>query len=264
MAKGDYDLAMPFLKKSMLFLTSEKNQHSLNYASFLNSFSQAYQGIKQYDSSIYYAHHSLSFSIPTWDIPEQLRAYEYLYKSFDEMGRLDSSNKYFRLAAVVKDSLFSVEKVKAVEAASFSALLRQQALDSEKMKIEDERKQNIQYALIALGIVTFIILFFLLSRSIVVTEKWISFFGILGLLIVFEFINLLIHPFLERVTHHSPLLMLLALVAIASLLIPMHHQIEKWIKDKMTKKNKTIRLEHAKKTIDQLEEKPIQTKDENE
>ena len=72
---------------------------------------------------------------------------------------------------------------------------------------------------------------------------------------MFEFINLLIHPFLERVTHHSPLLMLLALVAIASLLIPMHHKIEKWIKDKMTKKNKTIRLEHAKKTIENLESK---------
>ena len=72
---------------------------------------------------------------------------------------------------------------------------------------------------------------------------------------MFEFINLLIHPFLERVTHHSPLLMLLALVAIASLLIPMHHKIEKWIKDKMTEKNKTIRLEHAKKTIENLESK---------
>ena len=72
---------------------------------------------------------------------------------------------------------------------------------------------------------------------------------------MFEFINLLIHPFLERVTHHSPILMLLALVIIASLLIPMHHKIEKWIKEKMTAKNKKIRLEHAKKTIDNLESK---------
>ncbi|MBL7941339.1 MAG: hypothetical protein JNM00_01145 [Flavobacteriales bacterium] len=105
----------------------------------------------------------------------------------------------------------------------------------------------------ALGIVSFLILFFLLSRSIIVTEKWISFFGILGLLIVFEFINLLIHPFLERVTHHSPFLMLLALVALASLLIPLHHRLEKWIKVKMTEKNKKIRLENAKRTIAQIE-----------
>ncbi|MES1226936.1 MAG: hypothetical protein ABUT20_66295, partial [Bacteroidota bacterium] len=70
-----------------------------------------------------------------------------------------------------------------------------------------------------------------------------------------EFINLLIHPFLERVTNHSPSIMLIALVAIASLLIPLHHRMEKWIKEKMTEKNKKIRLENAKKTIEQLEEK---------
>ncbi len=70
---------------------------------------------------------------------------------------------------------------------------------------------------------------------------------------IFEFINLLVHPFLERVTHHSPILMLLALVAIASLLIPLHHHVEKWIKEKMTEKNKKVRLDNAKRTIEELE-----------
>jgi NADH:ubiquinone oxidoreductase subunit 3 (subunit A) len=120
---------------------------------------------------------------------------------------------------------------------------------------KQQRKQNIQYIFLTIGIVTFLILFFLLSHSIIVNEKWISFFGMLGLLIVFEFINLLIHPFLERVTHHNPFLMLFALVALASLLIPLHHRLEKWIKTKMTEKNKKIRLASAKKTIEELEEK---------
>jgi hypothetical protein len=115
-----------------------------------------------------------------------------------------------------------------------------------------ERRLNIQYALIALGIVTFLVLFLLLSSSIIVSEKWISFFGILSLLIVFEFLNLIIHPHLENFTDHSPLLMLIALVLIASLLIPMHHRIEKWVKEKMTEKNRKIRLANAKKTIEEL------------
>jgi hypothetical protein len=49
--------------------------------------------------------------------------------------------------------------------------------------------------------------------------------------------------------------MLIALVAIASLLIPLHHRLEKWIMKKMTEKNKKIRLENAIKNIEQLEEK---------
>ena len=104
-----------------------------------------------------------------------------------------------------------------------------------------------------LGIITFIILFLLLSRSIVVKTKFIEFFGILGLLAVFEFINLFIHPFLSRATNDSPVLMLAILIAIGALLIPLHHRMEKWITRIMVEKNKKIRLAAAKKTIEQLE-----------
>ena len=47
--------------------------------------------------------------------------------------------------------------------------------------------------------------------------------------------------------------MLLAMVAIASVLIPFHHKLEKWIQIKMIEKNKKIRLAAAKKTIAKLE-----------
>jgi hypothetical protein len=81
----------------------------------------------------------------------------------------------------------------------------------------------------------------------------IEFLGVIALLIVFEFLNLLLHPFLERVTHHSPVLMLLALVCIAALLVPLHHKIEHWATTKLVKKNKAIRLASAKKTIEELD-----------
>ena len=77
----------------------------------------------------------------------------------------------------------------------------------------------------------------------------------MALLIVFEFLNLLLHPFLESITHHTPVLMLLALVFIAALLIPLHHRVEKWTTKMLVEKNKKIRLENAKKTIEKLENK---------
>ena len=81
----------------------------------------------------------------------------------------------------------------------------------------------------------------------------IEFLGVIALLIVFEFLNLLLHPFLERITNHSPIVMLLALVCIAALLVPLHHKAEKWATAKLVEKNKKIRLAAAKKTIEQLE-----------
>ena len=81
----------------------------------------------------------------------------------------------------------------------------------------------------------------------------IEFLGVIALLIVFEFLNLLLHPFLERITDHSPVLMLLALVCIAALLVPLHHRVEKWATEKLVDKNKKIRLAAAKRTIEKLE-----------
>jgi hypothetical protein len=172
---------------------------------------------------------------------------------YDKLNKMDSAFYYAKLEIETRKLVFDEEKLSDIQAMGLKEQLRKMDEAAKEEEAKQQRKQNIQYIFLAIGIVTFLILFFILSRSIVVTEKWISFFGILGLLIVFEFINLLIHPFLERVTHHNPFLMLLALVALASLLIPLHHRLEKWIKTKMTAKNKKIRLESAKKTIEELE-----------
>ena len=148
----------------------------------------------------------------------------------------------------LRDSIFNQQTFNKAQALAFNE-------EVQTKQMEEQRKENIQYALIALGIIIFITLFLLLSRTVIVNEKLISFFAILGLLIVFEFINLLIHPWLASFTHESPVLMLLALVIIASLLIPLHHRLEHWIKEKMIEKNKAIRLAAAKKTIEKLEKK---------
>ncbi|MEO5500649.1 MAG: hypothetical protein ABIR31_04325, partial [Ginsengibacter sp.] len=140
-----------------------------------------------------------------------------------------------------------------IQSLAFNEQIRNIDEEAKQKAAEEQRQQNIQFALIAFGIITFIVLFLLFSRSIVANERLISFFGILGLLIVFEFVNLLLHPWLSSITHDSPVLMLLALVLIASLLIPMHHRLEHWIKEKMIEKNKEIRLAAAKKTIEQLD-----------
>ena len=98
-------------------------------------------------------------------------------------------------------------------------------------------------------------LFLLLSRSFITNIRLIKFLGILALLLVFEFINILAHSYLEALTNNSQLLILLLLVAIAALLIPLHNRMEKWTITKVVEKNKAVRLSAAKKTIEKLESK---------
>lgn len=66
-------------------------------------------------------------------------------------------------------------------------------------------------------------------------QKAIRFLGLLGLLL-FEFISLFLLPYIATFTHHKPIFMLLILVAIASILIPMQHKLQGWVKEKLAQK----------------------------
>lgn len=165
----------------------------------------------------------------------------------------DSALKYTNIYYQSMDSMYGREKVEQIQALNFDEEIRQQKMEEEKHQANTERKHNLQYAAIAIALIGFIILFFALSRSIVVKQGFIEFLAILGLLAVFEFINLFIHPYLVNITNHSPVLMLIILIAIGALLIPLHHKLEKWITKRMVEKNKKIRLAAAKKTIAKLE-----------
>ncbi len=158
----------------------------------------------------------------------------------------DSALNYTKQYMAMKDSVYGLSKVAQMQS---MALLD----DERQYKSTEERKHNLQYAAIAFGLIAFIILFFVFSHSIIANQKLIRFLGIIALLIVFEFLNLLLHPWLGAVTHHSPILMLLAMVCVAALLIPMHHKLEHWITHRLVEKNKKIRVAAAKKIIQQLE-----------
>ena len=97
------------------------------------------------------------------------------------------------------------------------------------------------------------------SRTSVVGAKAIKNLSLIALLLFFEFINLLVHPFLGEITHHSPILMLLCMAVIAGLLIPLHHRMEKLITNMLVSKNNRVRLEAARRTIEELEGRPGDT-----
>jgi hypothetical protein len=162
---------------------------------------------------------------------------------------------YQRKLIALKDSVEAQNNVTQIQSLTFDEKLRQQERTLAEEKEKEARKHNLQYAAIALGMVALLIGFLLLSHSALANQKLIRFLGVVSLLIVFEFLNLLLHPWLGAVTHHSPILMLLAMVCVAALLVPLHHRIEHWVIHRLVEKNNRIRLAAAKRTIQQLEGK---------
>lgn len=80
----------------------------------------------------------------------------------------DSAFKYLELAAVTKDTLITQEKIKQQQLLSFQEESRQHEKQAELKVAAEKGKQDIQFAAIAIGVISLILLFFLLSRSIII------------------------------------------------------------------------------------------------
>ena len=248
---GKNSLALEYYRLSVPFLIKAASDYQLCQA-FLG-MAKVFEKMGENDSALFYANQELRISKEKRFTRLERDAARFLSSYYKNRGNTDSAFFYSEAATVANDSIFSQQKLQQIQSLDFDEKLRQQQIAVAELKAKQERKNNLQYAAIALGLITFIILFLLVSHSIVANQKLIKFLGILGLLIVFELINLFIHPYLENLTHHSPLLMLTIMVCIAALLIPIHHWLEKWITHRLVEKNKKIRLAAAKKTIATLE-----------
>jgi len=167
---------------------------------------------------------------------------------------LDMNDMYITMRDSVENDKTRRAAIRTQFEYDYQEKARARKLAHERLVAEEERRQNIQYALIAAGILSLIVLFLLVSQTVVVNTKMIRFFGVITLLVVFEFLNMLLHPMLEHATRHDTILMLLALVCIASLLVPMHHRIEHWAVNALVEKNKRIRQRRIKPKPEKTEE----------
>ena len=218
------------------------------------SLAEFYFNAHQNDSAIYYSKKAIAAVENTPFSTMKIKPAKLLLDIYRDTN-VDSAFKYSEMHKAANDSLYNIKAIQQAQLMTFEEEARQQQLSVEKAEEEQQRKENMQYALIALGILSFIILFMILSRSFITNAKVISFLSVVALLLVFEFLNLLLHPIIGSITHHTPIFMLLALVCVAAILVPLHHKIEKWTTNKLVEKNKEIRLAAAKKTIEKLEGK---------
>ena len=187
------------------------------------------------------------------------RCADLLRAAYKAEGRLDSAFYYSELKALFNDSLKSAANLSKLQNIAFEQQLKER--EDAKLRAEEltARSRNIQFGIIALIVITLGIFLLVFSRTAVVGAKAIKNLSLIALLLFFEFINLLVHPVLGEITHHSPLLMLLCMAAIAGLLIPLHHRMEKLITNMLVSENNRVRLEAARRTIEELEARPSDT-----
>jgi tetratricopeptide (TPR) repeat protein len=250
-AKGERDMAELFFKKTIAVCDSFGQRLVMPAA--LVGLGRERLAARDADASIALGTRALDVAKRTANLPASLEATDLLEKAYHAAGKPDSAYLSLKEHAALQDSMVNAEALSKVENMRF----REQLKDKEEVVARAEeaidRANNIQFAIIALIVLTLAIFLLVFSRTAVVGAKAIKNLSLIALLLFFEFINLLLHPFLDRITNHSPILMLLAMACIAGLLIPMHHRMEHFITNMLVSKNNRVRLEAARRTIEELE-----------
>jgi len=185
----------------------------------------------------YYAQKMMAFAVKDGFLQWQLKASIFLNSYYKKWRNIDSAYIYLELSQQLNDSINSNKKVRELQAISSNEQLRQTEIAEQKRIARKERMEQLQL----LGIGIFIPLFFLTILIISRRKVHVSllrFFGVISLLILFEYLTLLLHPYVADITHHTPIYELLIFVCIAAVLIRAHHRIEAWFIDKLIQSKK--------------------------
>jgi tetratricopeptide (TPR) repeat protein len=254
---GEYGLSESNYRAALPHLQRRDDKYSI--ADALQGIASVFAKHKQTDSSLVYAFTSLSYAKSASNAKAISNATLLIAQAYESKQKIDSAYYYYKMSVATRDSMFNDEVVRQIQSMNLIEQIRQKD-KAQAMLIEKEaRKKNLQM----MGIALFIVLFFgtlaLLSKR-KVKPRALKYLGLLGLLLMFEFISYFLHPFISNITHHIPALIVLASVVIASALLPLHHRIEHWVEKELAHKK---RRGAKKRTVNHQKSKAIQENEGN-
>ena len=224
-ASWSYQSGISFLKRSL--------QNSFLCETYLG-LSKIKQSQNKYDSAVYFAKAAANTANSSGLNQKYLWACEMLSNCYAVKKEIDSAFYYQSKTILIKDSIFNNDKAKQVQILNIEEDIRQKEM-AEAAKVErEERDHKLKMLLVGLAIPLFFLFCIFLSK-IKVHAKVVEFTGILSVLLFFEYLTLLLHPAVAEFTNHSPFFEIIIFVAIAAFITPMHHRIQHWMLQKLTK-----------------------------
>jgi tetratricopeptide (TPR) repeat protein len=226
-----FSLATQSYKKAIALLQATNDEDFICEASL--GLAKTYNEMNKNDSADYYGTYSFTIAKKDGFESRQLEAAEFLTDLFKTTGNISKAFSFLETTEVLKDSISSKDKIRALQIISSNEQLRQNEIAETKRRADEERQEQLQMLLIGIFIPVLFMITVLLNR-VRIHQRIIKFLGIISLLMLFEYLLLLLHPKVVEFTNHVPVFEILIFVAIASVLIPAHHRVEHWLIDKLT------------------------------
>lgn len=231
---GAYAKALAYYNEGIGYQTSSFDYTT--YAESLLGKAKIFEHTGPADSAIFYGKKSFQIAAGNQFTVKALDASILLSALYKKNNNIDSAFFYQQTMVALKDSVYSQDKIKELQNITSAEQLRQAELEQLRLDEIKDRQIKLQFLIIGIAIPAFFLLSIFISRK-KVHKRLIEFTGIVSVLLFFEFITLLLHPFIAEKSHHSPLIEIVIFVAIAAIITPTHHKIEHWLLKKLTAYN---------------------------
>lgn len=228
--QGNYTEAARHYRTGIGLLSAAKDDEILCEA--LLGLANLFEKTEQRDSASFYANASRQLAKKAGFLSKELEAAEFLTQHFQLERSIDSAFMYVSYVRGLNDSVNSKSRIRESQVITSNEQYRQMELEEQKRQERAQRFKQLQMLLIAIFIPGFFLITLVLSR-VNVHIKVIRVLGVLSLLFLFEYLTLLLHPTVANLTHHTPVFEILIFVAIAAILIPLHHKLEHWFIHKL-------------------------------
>ncbi|MFZ1306518.1 MAG: tetratricopeptide repeat protein, partial [Ferruginibacter sp.] len=194
---GQHLLAMANYQSGIVNLKEAENDDLLCEATL--GLASLFKKLNQNDSALFYARASFTLAQNDGFLPRHLDAAKFLSAHYKDEKNIDSSFFYLNYVQQLNDSINSKSRIRQSQVLSSNEQVRQLEIAENLALVKKERKQQLQLLFIAIFIPGFFIITLLLSR-IRMPVKLIKVLGVLSLLILFEFLTLLLHPYVKELT----------------------------------------------------------------
>ncbi|MEI6683735.1 MAG: hypothetical protein WCO44_13950 [Bacteroidota bacterium] len=220
------DSALFFFRKAEQILASDPNM--ILQSKFYLRFGQFL--LRHGDKN-----HALAKFNLSYEMAEKASWFEYMVMTsglleslYAETNDYRKAYKFAVLNKVLADSIDRLSKQDQILVMEIDHETRQRERLAEREHQETLRRHYLQYTAITIGILSAFVLLIMLG-SLKVPEWIIRMLGFFSFIFLFEFIILLADHKIHEMTEGEPWKVLLIKIFLIAILLPLHHEIEKWV-----------------------------------
>ena len=214
----------------------EKHFNNKNRQELYTEIGKCYSLLQKPEQAILYYEKAFDLNKQINSLANAIAYSDALWSLYGQIDDYKKAFYYSRQGVVLKDSLQKIANQRDIALIELTNEEKRHERELEAIAAQKLVKRNLQY--MAITVVITVIFFFLIVLGMFpiskVTIKLLGYFAFISL---FEFIVLLIDPFLHHLTHGQPLLIWLIKIVLIALLVPLQHYLE----------HKTITYLHSRK-----------------